>query len=362
VNITVDAKVLQRALAVVASVCPSKTPMPIYQKVLFRTGYNNALELIATDTEMATTKAIKVTSCREQGECLLNPSKLAEVLREVDGDVDISVAKGAIEVVAARSDYEFPIEDTAGFSVPEMHIGEKPLMMLDAAKMEKAIEMVLFAASREEGRYSMKGLRIEQDDECLSFVATDAKRLATCRMKSEGDSFELLIPVKAAEVLSRYAKDEANVVSMYMSGQAATFVGDGWKLWSRQVEGRFPDWRGIIPKKAEIKVKVDAVELLRDVKQAAVMIDNESLRMRMVFDGNTVTLEAQGPTVGKSKVVHTLKEAPASKMELFVNPHYLIGFLKEVQSNDNLELWLTGPSKPMVFHYANGVHLIVPMV
>ena len=54
-------------------------------------------------------------------------------------------------------------------------------------------------------------------------------------------------------------------------------------LYSRLVEGRYPDYRQIFPKKPAVKATVTAAPFLVAVRQAAVMVDAETKRVAFRF-------------------------------------------------------------------------------
>ena len=68
------------------------------------------------------------------------------------------------------------------------------------------------------------------------------------------------------------------------------------------MEGRFPPYREVFPKKQAVKVPLAVAPFQAAVRQAAIMTDDESKRVTFRFAKDKLTLEAQGATTGRSKV------------------------------------------------------------
>ena len=63
------------------------------------------------------------------------------------------------------------------------------------------------------------------------------------------------------------------------------------------------------------------------VRQAAIMTDDDSKRVTFRFAKNKLTLEAQGPTTGRSKVSMPI-ELEGKPINIGFNPDYLLDMLK----------------------------------
>ena len=69
-------------------------------------------------------------------------------------------------------------------------------------------------------------------------------------------------------------------------------------IYSRLVEGRFPNYKQVIPAKHTHKVPLTVGPFYAAVRQAAIMTDDESKRVRFQFAKKKLTLRAQGRRVG----------------------------------------------------------------
>ena len=72
-------------------------------------------------------------------------------------------------------------------------------------------------------------------------------------------------------------------------------------IYSRLVEGRFPPYKEILPKKANARIPLNVGPFLTAVRQAAIMTDDESKRVNFHFAAKKVTLAAHGAAAGRAR-------------------------------------------------------------
>src|SRR5262249_17854144 len=132
-------------------------------------------------------------------------------------------------------------------------------------------------------------------------------------------------------------------------------------IYSRLVEGRFPDYKAVMPKKTAVKVPLQAAAFQAAVRQAAIMTDNETKRIAFQFAKGKLTLQAQVATAGRSRVELPL-EYGARPIDINFNPEYLIDMLKVLPPDADLTLELIDNGNPALFRHGEGyVYLVMPL-
>ena len=130
------------------------------------------------------------------------------------------------------------------------------------ATCRRMIRRTVFAAAREEGKYAMRGVLWDMEEKKAKLVATDGKRLAVtsgpCVAHGGGDKKgqSHLVPPKAMSLLERILADgdASQPVQVSLRANEALFRTERAVIYSRLVEGRFPPYRDVIPKKANAKI------------------------------------------------------------------------------------------------------------
>jgi DNA polymerase-3 subunit beta len=214
----------------------------------------------------------------------------------------------------------------------------------------------------------MTGVLWEFDGKRMKLVATDSKRLALAEgpaadvggAETRGQSH--LVPTKAMTLLERSLIDDDEKVQVSLRPNEVLFRTEKAVIYSRLVEGRYPPYREIIPKKHNVKVPLPAEALLTAVRQAAIMTDDETKKVVFHFEPGKVTLEAHGATTGRSKVGMALDGYAGEPLDISFDPQYLVEMLRVLNENDHLELDLLDGTKPALFRVgADYLYLVMPL-
>lgn len=370
-NISAPLDALKTPLAIANRAISEKSTMPVLRNVLL-TAKDGTVTLQATDTEVGLTLNANNVEITEEGECLLPPTFFKTLTLAPDGsEVKLEVTKKELKWTAGGK-YTAPFEDTDTFPrVPENDNGNQ--FEATAAILSRAIRMSKFAAADEQTKYAMQSVCWDVGKNgTVHLVATDGKGLASvkldCSQNGEPPHGSLLIPPRALEILSFILADldpsESVGVRFMEQGKSTNsviFTTKAGSVWSKLVEGRFPPWRDVIPKKSTMTIPIDPKDFLSSIKRAKVMTDAESIRVKFNFESNKVVLNANAQ-LGSSEVVHALDWTGDNAIEISFDPAYLLSFLSTVDSP--IELKLADGQKSGVFEYDGGdsIYLVVPLV
>ncbi len=259
-----------------------------------------------------------------------------------------------------------PSEDPANF--PDLPtFAEEKYHELSAGALREMIRRTAFAAAAEMTRYSMTGVLWEVDEDHVKLVATDGRRLALAQGEAKahgGHSTKGQMPVvpsKAMSLLERNLQDDDETVQVSVRPNEVLFRTERAVIYSRLVEGRFPDYRQVLPKKSATKVPLSVPAFTAAVRQAAIMTDEESKRVVFRFAKKMLTLQAQGANTGRSKVEMPI-EYEGKALDIAFNPVFVIDMLKVLPADAELVLELTDGNTPALFRSgANYLYLVMPL-
>jgi len=324
--------------------------------------------LMATDLELGIRLDVRGLTVQEPGEAILPAAKLLAILRENrDDELLITADSTACTVQGAGADFELPSEDPAQFPDWPAFTEEK-YHETTAGALREMIRRVLFAAADDAARYSMTGVLWELEGEGVRLVATDGRRLATCTGiatphggHATGNQAPV-VPTKAMSLLERNLMDDPDaVVKISLRPNDALFRTERATIYSRLVEGRFPDYRSVLPKKHTARATFPAATFQAAVRQAAIMADEDTKRVAFTFDKGKLTLEAQGPASGRSKIELAI-DYDGKKLTIHFNPAFVLDVLKVLPLDAEPVLELTGPGDPALFRYGPDYqYLVMPL-
>jgi DNA polymerase-3 subunit beta len=323
--------------------------------------------LMATDLELGIRFDVQNLIIQEPGEAILPAIRLIAILREArDTRLSIEADPTTCVVRGASLEFEMPGEDPAQFpDIP--NFADEKYHEISAGSLRDMIRRTVFATADETARYSMTGVLWELDGEVIRLVATDGRRLALAQGTATAHGGHTtkgqapVVPTKAMTLLERNLQVDDDPVKICLRPNEVLFRTGRAVIYSRLVEGRFPDYKQVMPRKATTKVALSTAPFQAAVRQAAVMTDDDSKRVTFHFDRDKLTLQAHGATAGRSKV-----ELPilfdAKPVDINFNPAYLVEMLKVLPADEEITLDLIDGGSPALFrHGSTYSYLVMPL-
>src|SRR5262249_15406855 len=326
--------------------------------------------LMATDLELGIRLDVRGLKTDEPGEALFPTGRMIAILREAtDEELVIEAGPEACVVRGQANEFSMPGEDPAAFpDIPSF--AEEKYHELTAGVLREMIRRTLFAAAASEHtRFgATTGVLWELEDEQARLVATDGRRLALAMGPTQSNGGHSTkghmpeAPPKAMSLLERNVTEPDEVVRVCFRPNEVLLKTERAMIYSRLVEGRFPDYRKVIPQKHNVKVHLAVGPFQTAVRQAAIMTDDESKRVMFTFAKKKLTLEAQGSESGRSDVEMPL-EYEGKSLKISFDPKFVLDMLRVLEPDTALTLEMNDSSSPAVFkaepHY---LYVVVPLV
>lgn len=345
---TVDRAALKRALGVLVKSTHRKATLPVLQHV--KLSVNGDVRLTATDLEVGAEVRLPRQNRGGEFQALLPAGRLAEYVRKSKADT----------VTFERQDeFKTGIDGVAalvGLGVADFPstLGEDGDLIATfvAGELAGALRVTEFAVSTEVVRYALTGVLIHVKRTGTgtkkvqgALVASDGKRLSATRLNAEGREVRTIIPWKAAELLEQLAADADPKARVELRGTfvKATDVRTGkvsdtpeltqlhFKvgeagLWTRIVEGHFPDYEAVVPANCDKVFEIDRVGLIRELERVRQACTDKTLATKFAFGGGKVMLFSKTPDVGEAKAELPVKGG--GSVAIVFNPEYVLDFLK----------------------------------
>jgi len=354
------------ACQLASAAVPSRDVKPIL-KNLKAVAEDGRCTLMATDLELGIRLEVRGLKVEEPGEAILPAARLIAILREApDEELSIEADANACTVRGQALEFEMPSEDPANFPDIPSFTDEK-FHEVTAGSLREMIRRTVFAAADESARYSMTGVLWELDENQVKLVATDGRRLALTQgvaIAHGGHSTKgqtPVVPTKAMSLLERNLNDDAEMVRASIRPNEVLFRTERAMIYSRLVEGRYPNYREVFPKKQAVKVPLTVGPFLYSVRQAAIMTDEESKRVVFHFTKKKLTLQAQGAATGRSKVEMPV-DYDGKNLDISFNPAFLVEMLKVLPPDEGLNLELIDGASPALFKAGNDYsYLVMPL-
>jgi DNA polymerase-3 subunit beta len=330
VKIEIQQEDLQKALAIVGSVVPAKTTMPILTCILMEAG-KEKLTLSATNLDISIVTITDQAAVKKEGRAAIPAAKFITFIRSLaPGKVSLMEKGGKIIVTSGKATLEEPSMNVEEFpALPTLAKGKG--LAVEATTLAGMVRETSYSVSRDETRPALMGILWEIRSNGLSLVATDAHRLARSQRQLEWDQprdRDMIVDTQGLLQFARLAEGEEKVDIFIGENQLSFQIGPTI-LHTRLLEGPFPDYEAVIPKDNDKIVMVDREVFGQAIRRVSITADRITSQIRMGLEAGRMELSATG--VDGS---HAEDEIPVSyegeAMEIGFNFNYLQDILKNM--------------------------------
>lgn len=346
---------------------PSRDVKPILKNLKMIAGPEGCT-LLATDLELGVRLEVRSIEADVAGSALLPANRLVAILREAgDEKLALEATSDGSTIRGEGVEFELPGEDPAEFPDIPTFANDKYHELTAGVLREMIRRTVFAAATKESARYTMTGILWEFEGETIRLVATDGRRLAvasgTATDHGGGDTKgqSHVVPTKPMGLLERMLHDDEQPVRVCLRPNEALFQTERATIYTRLVEGRYPNYREVYPKKQTVKVPVQVAPFLSAVRQAAIMTDEESKRVIFTFSKQKLTLQAHGAGTGRSKVEMPM-EYDHKELKISFDAQFVIDMLKVLPTDAPLTLELVDANSPALFRSGTDyAYVVMPL-
>ena len=281
--------------------------------------------------------------------------------------LEITAKKTVFNIVGLPAE-DFP--EIPGFSTED----QQHFMRMNGTAVMAMLDKTLYAASTDEARYHLNGVYFEtleeQSKRVFRMVATDAHRLALVdnpealfdesawRLFREG----IIVPRKGLNELRRLLSEGKEDFFVTIKGRMLFIKRDNIFLSMRLIEGKYADYRRIIPEESPTAIAVDRESFLASLKRISLMSSDKSRSVTFSLTPGVLQLSSQSPELGDAKEEISI-DYEGEELKIGFNSRYLIDALSTIEGEKVL-LELRGKQHPGVVRSSEGpnhTNVVMPM-
>jgi DNA polymerase-3 subunit beta len=345
-------------LAQVLNVVGSKAAMPILSNVLIE-AEKDYICLTTTNLDLGIRCKIKA-EVKEGGAVTLPVKRLATIVRELP-NVDVSFDSSAShQVKIASGGSNFRIMGIGAEEFPKLpDSAEDKTFTLEQGELATMLSNVSYAQSTDETRYILNGVYFNFKDGKLTLVATDGRRLALVGKEisvPSGSAGAIILPAKTvAELLRLLGKgeklkiafNERRAAFQIDTGKDTSGLTDSIYLFSKVVEGNYPNYQQVIPKETHQRIKLERELFLQCVHRAALVTSEKSNSVKIKLSANLLEISAASPDFGESHESMAISYS-GPDLQVAFNPQFVMDPLRAL-TKDEVFFELKDEVSPGVF-------------
>ena len=340
---TITRERLQEGLVAVAASVPTKTTLPVLSNILVE-ATADGVRLSGTDLDIAVSTVVPAEVDAE-GAVTVPAKKLVEIVRELPSAAIRVTASGEqrVQLECGRSRFKLlgiPREEFPNF--PPVNFEDS--WTVTSSDLQKLINHVSFAASTEESRPILNGVWWEVKGDLMRMVATNGHRLAKMDVPVSGGGAgaELIVPPKALEQVRRLfgPSDEIEIAK---SDNHLGFRTGSTLVFTRLVEGPYPNYEQVIPRENDRACTVEKDGLASALRRVGVVASDQTHRVRLQFTGGALKLSVSTPDLGEAQDEVAITY-DGDALEIGFNATYLLEILKYMPT-DEVRLTFKAPER-----------------
>jgi DNA polymerase III subunit beta len=300
--------------------------------------HGNSLSVTGTDLDLTIQVTDEVIGI-DDGSCVIPARLSTDIVRRLEpGAVTFADEGDHITISAARSTFKLQTYPVVEF--PPVGKTSDPMAELSEEALGGAVRQVVRAASHDDGRPLLTGVLVSRVDGALRLVATDSYRMALRDLPGSNTipgEEDLLVPARALSELQRLPSgvedSDASRVGVAASSNEITFWQGKVQISTRLLEGRYPDYKQLIPDHYPNRLHLGKENFLSALRRVQLLVRDNTTPVRLSMRSGGVDLAVQSQDVGDA--AETVDgDYTGDELVIAFNPSYLIDGVEAVLGDE----------------------------
>ena len=364
----------------------------------FATGLRQVINVVGSNSQIAVLKNVLIKA--EGNTVALTTTNLDFAIRcaikaevESAGEITLPV-KTLAKIILAAPRQEITLESNDGMSAkicsglsnfklnglkaedfpPLPSFVDQHNYEFDPAELLNMLRSVSYAQSSDENRYVLNSVYFNFAEGKLTLVATDGKRLALISREiklDREDEGSIILPAKTVAELEKLLTQGKAVKISFNNRQVAFDIEVGEEsesngltgsiyLVSKILEGNYPNYKSVIPKEAEQRIKIERELMLEAIQRISIMASDKQKLVRLKMSKNFLEISCQSADIGEgSEPIEVEYDGP--EVQIGFNPEFLQSPLRNL-TKDEIYFEFKDENTPGVFKTLdNFLCVVMPM-
>lgn len=354
---------LKKAIFNIEKISNKQTSLPILKNIMLR-ARDGKLFFYATNLEIGIICDIRAKVI-DEGEFCVPARLLSDYVNNLpnkNDNLEISLIENSfLNIISGEYNSKIKGVDCEDFPIIPKPTGESVISM-DNVVLKNGLSRVLNCVSNNDTRIEFTGVNLLFENDGIFFAATDGFKLAESKIELKGneidsekvgmiDDSSIIIPVSALFELNRVIGSEGGKTNISIENNQIFFnSNDEVQIVSKLINGKYPNYRQIIPNDFKTEVVINKEELLKSVKIASVFTSTNSKEVSLEInsDDQTILIESKFQDFGENKVELKPIKIQGNGQKIILNPKYIIDGLNLISSSEVIIL-LNDEASPIAF-------------
>ena len=360
---------LLKSLNFVQGVVEKKNTLPILSNVLIQLK-DKKLSLVATDLDIIFYDEISEVKILKEGSTTTSAAIIYDILRKIPSDAELNFelkSENKLSLKSENADFNLLCLSTDNFpSFTDEFDGQS--IHLNNNRFLRVLNKTRISISNDDTRHYLNGIFLHLTEahgrNFLTGVATDSHRLSSSSLEIENTAnfTSLILPRKTVFQLCSLLAESSDQLTMQTSDNKIKFNLGNMKLISKVIDGKFPDYKKVVPTTNEKTLVVSSKEFINSIERvASVSLDRkEGVKLLINKDNVQLSVNSANSGEGNEKIK---AQFSGESLNISFNSKYLIDIASEVEDK-NIKMNLKDSVSPVLIEDTsdkNSYYVIMPM-
>jgi len=334
-NIKVSSGELLKLCNICMTAIPSKAVMVILKDFLFEV-IGDELFITASDLEFTIRGKIQVIATQD-GRFAIPAEALVGTLRELPEqpiEIEFNEDNLAIEIRSSTGFYRTGSNSVSEY--PQLPVFEEDnQVIIDSARLLKALNTCSFATSTDEMKTNMMGINMSVNPDSLVFVATNSHKLVKYTLYSENDNQDasMILPKKIISILKAMCNEYLPITILYAKNQVK-FAYKDFEITCKLINLIYPNYNSVIPVNNDKEIIVDRQTMLHALRRLIVFGNKTTFQTNVNVEDNTMTMDTLDAEFSNEAQETIVCQYEGERLELCYNARYLIESISNLDAQE----------------------------
>ncbi|EEL76277.1 DNA polymerase III subunit beta [Bacillus cereus] len=369
----VNHKQFTQALSEVNKAISIKSLIPILSGIKI-TADQSGITLIASNSNIFIEKFIpvliedeKIATILKAGTIVVPAKYFIEIIKKMPSDIAIKSKNEQIIKIQSEeitlSLNGFPADEFPNVPLIDNHAEIK----VETEQLIEVFKQTVFAVAKNESRPVLTGVHIELSNNKFICAATDSHRLAIRETRLSSDvKANCIVPSATINELLKLMNSNSKFVYIYLSESHIIFTLGTTTLYSRLIEGKYPNISNLIPNDFKTIINVDRKKILQGVDRSSLLASewaNNNVNLEIINE-STIKISSNASQIGKISETQQIDAIQGEKqLNISFDGRFMVDALRAIKE-ETITLSFGGSMRPILIEAGEqsaAVHLISPV-
>ncbi|HDR6256801.1 TPA: DNA polymerase III subunit beta [Bacillus cereus] len=369
----VNHKQFTQALSEVNKAISTKSLIPILSGIKI-TADQSGITLIASNSNIFIEKFIpvliedeKIATILKAGTIVVPAKYFIEIIKKMPSDIAIKSKNEQIIKIQSEeitlSLNGFPADEFPNVPLIDNHAEIK----VETEQLIEVFKQTVFAVAKNESRPVLTGVHIELSNNKFICAATDSHRLAIRETRLSSDvKANCIVPSATINELLKLMNSNSKFVYIYLSESHIIFTLGTTTLYSRLIEGKYPNISNLIPNDFKTIINVDRKKILQGVDRSSLLASewaNNNVNLEIINE-SAIKISSNASQIGQISETQQIDAIQGEKqLNISFDGHFMVDALRAIKE-ETITLSFGGSMRPILIEAGEqsaAVHLISPV-